>query len=699
MNGDGISIPLEVLDRFSAVFDQFERRAAKTVAAVSTTLRQVGAGAAESGRRIESMALSTTGALQRIDGAASGAGTALENLGDAAESSAVRSADAWSEFADSLTGMFGIALDLIDDFRGGMTALVESGVQALLAQVPAIGPALGQLAGPIAGWIVGALAGPTNEELLARQGETMGRIWGDAFSAQAAAALEKVAEQLPRAGSGKYDVVFASYHPDTLRALMDDLTEFGAATQRKLAESMGHGVNYLRDKLHISHAEAFAMMAPAFEQAVDLALQFGETLNPELTALIEHAKNLGVAIEVDAGKFTTALEGFLAQSDISVQALANLRTLAGQVGVDIDAAFSAAMRGFLDGGDLAIDKLEEIARAAASAGYDIEDSLSGALAAAEGKLADLRGELEGFGMETLRWFQQKFRLRDERRDFRQEYIGDAGDRARSAFDDANSGRREEIRALRDAEARQAAEAAYNAEKEAAAAAAEIEAQKKYNELKNKARQLDLDGVNDRREIRALMAGMSEDEKKAFLSLVEQKQERKAHKQALKDQKEEEERVEAAIAAQEALVASIKELVDQISGGFAGMENGIPVDATSHFADELHRAFLDWKYMVDNPLGGPDGSSYTFSGAGGFDYTFSGPAAGYTFPVTLHGTERLVAQPAGGASTAPTVIIQPAVTINALDAKSIRERGPELAEAIAAATRRGLTNLDPRILRV
>ena len=184
-----------------------------------------------------------------------------------------------------------------------------------------------------------AFSGPTNEELAASAAAQLGERFGISFSD---AAIKEIAERLPRALSGKIDVDFAAVSPEALQQVLDQLDSFGQAIQAKLAESAAHGVNMMMAKLGLTHAQAFEMMSPVFEGAIEKALESGELLHQTFLNLIEHARNLGVEIEVPIEKFTEALLELLEAEELDIEALERLGLLAEQLGVSLDDAFSAA---------------------------------------------------------------------------------------------------------------------------------------------------------------------------------------------------------------------------------------------------------------------------------------------------------------------------------------------------------------------
>ena len=184
-----------------------------------------------------------------------------------------------------------------------------------------------------------AFSGPTNEELAASAAQELGARFGIEFSE---AALLEIAERLPRAASGKVNVIAAGFTPEALQQVLDQLDTFDQAVQAKLAESAAHGVNYMRDLLGITHAEAFEMMSPILEGAIEKALESGEVLHQSFVNLIEHARNLGVEIAVPVEKFTEAMLALLEAEELDLEALERLGILAEQVGVTLDDAFAAA---------------------------------------------------------------------------------------------------------------------------------------------------------------------------------------------------------------------------------------------------------------------------------------------------------------------------------------------------------------------
>ena len=500
------------------------------------------------------------------------------------------------------------------------------------------------VAGGIIGGMLSWFSGPSNEELMAQYGAEAGKVYGSAWSEAVEGKMWEVAKKLPTAASGKFDFIAAAFHPDTVQVALDGLTEFGNQIQEKFGQMFEDDVKpVLMNILGMSETEAAEAMAPLFETAIAKALEFGQALSPTMERMLAWAKNLGVEINISAGNFEDAFNKLINSAEISVEQFKNLRDLALQVGVDIDATFSKSLESFLADSEFSIEKLQGIALAAQEAGYNIKLSFDQAIAASRDRIMEIRGQLTEMGNNSLNWFLNKMNLRQQRKSYRQNYLEGGAEDYLNQWEQANKRRLEQIDQLSGAE-RKEAQKAYDLEKQQALKEGKEKSQQRYNELLERANSINIDGKHDIKDIREAIKDLPEEEKKIVLELARQKQERVAHRQEMKKQKEMQKKLREQIKAQKDLISSINKLAENITGNFGNMSNNLP--DTSVFASDMDKAYQQWKYMAEHPLNASVTTSSVpgISAAAGVDLTMNGPASGYHVPLTMHGAERLQVTP-------------------------------------------------------
>jgi len=216
------------------------------------------------------------------------ASTFADNFVEGFKSALHNIGDIWKAFSiglgDAISGMLGNMLDKVLDPKSFMGKMIGSML-----------PVVGQLASQALGALVKAFSGPTNEQLLASQGKIAGQIWGEAFSAEVASIMAKVAEKLPRALSGKVDVLAAMWHPETLTAVINELTAVTTAGLEQWARDIERHVKpVLMTTLGFSELEAAKMIAPLFEELMRKAIESGVAVGSEFERMIGWVKSLGI---------------------------------------------------------------------------------------------------------------------------------------------------------------------------------------------------------------------------------------------------------------------------------------------------------------------------------------------------------------------------------------------------------------------
>ena len=246
-------------------------------------------GALEAGRLDYKFALFGANAGDAFIG---GFTTSLHNIGDLFKAVSIGIGD---EISASLTrNLFGTETmlgRLSEDFGKTFAG------KFLKAAIPVIGQFASQALNMVGSWIIGAFAGPSNEELLKRQGELAGRIFGDAFTSEVADIMAKVAEKLPRAASGKIDVLAAMWHPETVAAAIKNLTSVTTAELERWAHDIeDHVKPVLMTTLGFSETEAAQMIAPLFAELLSKALESEASIGPVFQRMISWVESLGIEI-------------------------------------------------------------------------------------------------------------------------------------------------------------------------------------------------------------------------------------------------------------------------------------------------------------------------------------------------------------------------------------------------------------------
>jgi hypothetical protein len=177
-----------------------------------------------------------------------------------------------------------------------------------------------------------AFTGPTNEDLAAGGAKELKNLFGVTIDPKS---LLKLAEKLPRAESGKVDIEFAKVHPETLQQILKQLESFTPHVQAKFAQSIASGIGYLQSKLGLSLEQAFQKMQPVLQGSIAKAISSGEILDQKLLDLINHAKNLGIAIGASAKQFSQSLAEMIRSGSLTEEKITNIKFLAGQLGISL----------------------------------------------------------------------------------------------------------------------------------------------------------------------------------------------------------------------------------------------------------------------------------------------------------------------------------------------------------------------------
>jgi len=209
-----------------------------------------------------------------------------------------------------------------------------------------------------------AFSGPTNEELIAGAGEQAGKIFGEAFSAEVQAVMERVAYELPRAASGKVNVMAAMWHPDVIAAVLSNIESVNTASLEDWAGKLeDHVRSVLGNTLGYSEQMQADLMGPLFDQLIALAVESGAVLGSEFQRMLGWAQKLGYEIKVTGEDLVDTFLALLDAEELDIEALQDMGLLAEQLGVTLDDAFAAAQ-----------DRVIELRKEWKAFGEQIEDA-------------------------------------------------------------------------------------------------------------------------------------------------------------------------------------------------------------------------------------------------------------------------------------------------------------------------------------
>lgn len=169
-----------------------------------------------------------------------------------------------------------------------------------------LGAQIGTAIGTVAGQFLGDLIdGPSTQQLMEQGGKNAGKIFGAAWSSQAQSAFEATLNSIPKAASGKVDVLAAMWHPNTVKEVLENITDMGLTAQNTWAANLEDNVKpVLINTLGMTESEAAEAMAPLFEEILS-KLEPGAPISESMQSMIDWAQQLGVDL---SNSFTTAGE-------------------------------------------------------------------------------------------------------------------------------------------------------------------------------------------------------------------------------------------------------------------------------------------------------------------------------------------------------------------------------------------------------
>jgi hypothetical protein len=162
----------------------------------------------------------------------------------------------------------------------------------------------------------GIFGGPTDQQLLADQGKKAGATFGTAFDAEAQAAMERIANQLPKAASGAIDIAAAMWHPETVDEILDNITDMGLTAQNEWAQNLeDHTRSVLQNNMGLGDEAAAAAMAPLLQEILD-KIAPGGPMDNDLKRMVDWAESFGIEL-TDSFERAEQLAGEISNSLMS----------------------------------------------------------------------------------------------------------------------------------------------------------------------------------------------------------------------------------------------------------------------------------------------------------------------------------------------------------------------------------------------
>ena len=310
-------------------------------------------------------------------------------------------------------------------------------------------------------------------------------------------------------------------------------------------------------------------------------------------------------------------------------------------------AFESALARLIEAGEIGTEEFENLLTLAQQVGVSLEEGLAGGMSA-------LQAELDDINSQIIDMFEREMEFRERRAENKREFVLAAMEELRA--EDASLSREE----------------------------ARAKALERHKELQEQVKALFADGIVTLDEMNAATEGMTQSEKKKFIELAKQRQERRA----IRNEAKEEEKLRQT---QEKLLQAMTQLAAALGGEFIEASKtlatfGGSLDGLSAPDLGLVGQLSDARRLVQlfegdlSGLGG-GGSHGAVSGQGGFDLLFRGPASGYPVPVILHGQERLTATPGRGGRGGSVVFN---VSLSAGSAEAGRAAGEAFVEEVQRA---------------
>jgi hypothetical protein len=204
----------------------------------------------------------------------------------------------------------------IHSLIGGFSSLLSMNPAGVFSGVSSIWSGLSGISDGLFGR--GGLFGGDSDESMLKQAEAeLQRLFGGAFDADVFAQFSSVINSIPRAASGGLDVLAASWHPQTVLEVLENIEHFDADMQQRWAANLeDHIKPVLMQTLKMSEADAARAMAPLFNEILK-KVDGNSRLDSEFQRMINWAERLGAVVSA------TRPDNHLENSDTGSQLNAN----------------------------------------------------------------------------------------------------------------------------------------------------------------------------------------------------------------------------------------------------------------------------------------------------------------------------------------------------------------------------------------
>lgn len=626
---EAISIPIEVHDRFSTVLGRFQQSIDKSTQAAerssaafqswtqtSQNLAVASAGATsawenftKTSSTVASASSSVTAALAKTAAAVTSLHSSAGNTTSSISTLGKVVSDAAGQFLGAagryLQAGKGLAESLIAGFNDTLQSQLNRIVstldsladRALTGLEKKITASLGKIGGAIGSIAIGALGG-----LISSATSALGSFFKKIFSKPS---IEVYAESSGKALAQAFGIGYTKEMDAWItQAAAEIAKRLGSETRKHMSEAKW--VPSVISKI----IEGMASFSRADQE------NLAHILETHTRSVLENV--LKLSPEQAAGEmapiFEKAIQKALSAGESLSENMMRMLQWAQSMGANIEIpadAFHDALQKLVETGDVGSEKFENLITLAQQLGLSLQGGFQQGIDA-------LQSELDKVNSSIISIYEHDLQFREQRLNFKQEFVNAA------------------ISEL------QAQDSSLDKEK------ARNIALQRYKDMQQKVKDIFSDNVVTLEEIQKATEGMTNAEKKTFIELAKQRQERI-------EIKNEERQASTLRETQQKLLQAINKLVKAMGGEFENAASTFTtfqgsLDQTQapdlglatqlQLAQRLLEMFK--KDLQDLPAGSI--SFNTISGQGGFDYLFRGPSTGYPVPVILHGNERLTATP-------------------------------------------------------
>jgi hypothetical protein len=626
-----ISIPIEIHDRFSAVLDRFQQAVVKSIetadkggvafnnwqkSSQSLQTAAVGAAAAwtaysKTTDTVQSASLGASAAIGKASQALLSVKTNAQGIDSTFASIAEAVASSASSFisaaADYLSAGKSLAESLISGITQTLSAqagrLLQAADNLLQSLTSKLSAAFSGIVGKIAGSL-GALAISSFSSIISSAISSIGSLLKRAFGKPT---VQEYAQSSGKSAAQAFGVGYTS-----------EIDSWITQAAQEIAKRLGD-----ETRKHMSEARWYPSVV---SKMIDQMAAVTQADQDRLAAILEHHTK-AVLVNVlklsparAAGEMAPVFEQIIAKVLESGETLSSYmlgmiqwaQSMGAQIQVPAE-AFQQALQQLIETGRVGSEKFENLIQLAEQLGLSLQGGFQEGLAA-------LQAELENTNSQIINIFEHELQFREQRLRYKRDFVQAAVEELQAQ--DASLSR-EQARSI---------------------------ALDRYKQLQQQVKELWSDGVVTLEELNTATEGMTQSEKKTFVELAKQRQERIALRS-------EEDQAAKLRETQQKLLQAINRLANALGGEFTNaastltdfqgsLETVQAPDIGLIGQIQQARSCLAL-FQSDLSSTQPNNvSSKPISGQGGFDYIFRGPSAGYPVPVILHGTERLTAAPLG-----------------------------------------------------